>query len=152
MTPGSPEHAAEARNRPLISPIAIDDLLTANDAWWTEDERLGGLRKALDKGVSELREALREHELAPDESPGAELADAAAAVAALSQAGQGLQQAVQARQAAQQALREAFAAGEQALQGAAEVVLARRAIAVLVVILGALMVADLAPMLNQLVP
>lgn len=139
MAPGDGgPRGPEDRNRPLITPIPLDALLEANAAWHEVDEGLTKRRGALDEGITELREGLRAEGLAPDETPGEAASDARAARKALNQAQRALTEAAAERDAAEMAVIQAKTSADMAVARGADVKVARRAIAVVVIILASM--------------
>jgi hypothetical protein len=127
--------AAPDRQHPLITPVSMDAVLTAARDWQGVDQRLTASQSALDSAVSKMRQALRAASLTANETAGPQVATIDEAIAALDGSRQALNSAINARAQALAALEQANTASAVPLRQAADVLVARRAIFVLVVLL-----------------
>ena len=123
------------RSQPLISPVSMDAVLAAAADWHTFDQRLTASQAALDGAVGKLRQALKSASITVDETPGAEAASVDEAIAALDRSRQALNAAVHARTQALAALEQANSVADAPLRQAADILVARRAIFVCIVLL-----------------
>jgi hypothetical protein len=149
------------RQRALITPISIDDLTAANAAWHEVDEGYTALRTSLQQEVAALRELIRGNEVLPGQNleqsakqfleaaaegtPAAEqdsaqtraepAPDPQGALAALRSARREIQSALDIGDKGERMLADAQEQANRAIEHAREVKVARRAIAVLVIVL-----------------
>lgn len=150
------------RQRALITPISIDDLIEANAAWHEVDEGYTELRASLEQEVAALRELIQSEEVVPGqnlEQPGKQLLEAVGAqgqssadqgsaqthsepardpqtvLEALRSARREIQAARDLRDGGEQRLAEAHEQAHRAIEHAGEVKVARRAIAILLIVL-----------------
>lgn len=124
------------RQRPLIAPVPLDAVIAANDRWTKIDRELTSVQRGLDKGITQLREDLQAAGQAPDEAAGPAVETPAAAAAALDASRSALAQALEARARGVAELEAAHAAVEKLQNQVADVRTARRAIVVIVLLLG----------------
>ena len=113
----------------------MDAVLAAAADWHTFDQRLTASQAALDGAVGKLRQALKSASITVDETPGAEAASVDEAIAALDRSRQALNAAVHARTQALAALEQANSVADAPLRQAADILVARRAIFVCIVLL-----------------
>ena len=118
----------------------MDAVFAAAAEWQSVDQRLTASQSALDAAVSKVRQALRAAAMTADETPGAQVATVDDAITALDRARQDLNKALAIRTQAIATLEEARGAADVPLRQASDILLARRAIAVIVSLLLALIV------------
>ena len=123
------------RSQPLISPVSMDAVLAAAADWQTFDQRLTASQSALDGAVGKMRQALNSASITVNEKPGAESASVDDAIAALDRSRQALNAALNARAQALAALEQANGLADAPLRQAADMLVARRAIFVCIVLL-----------------
>ena len=116
----------------------MDAVFSAAKEWQGSDQRLTAGQTAIDGAVSKLRQALRSAGITADETTGAQVATLDEAIAALDGSRQALNSALHARAQAVAALEEANSQSEVPLRQAADVLVARRAIFVVIVLLALL--------------
>lgn len=113
----------------------MDAVLTAAKEWQSVDQRLTASQVTLDTAISTLRQALRTASVTADETAGPQVATIDEAIAALDGSRQALNTAINARAQALAALEQANGASDAPLRQAADVLVARRAIFVIIVLL-----------------
>ncbi len=123
------------RSQPLIAPVSMDAVLAAAADWHAFDQRLTASQSALDAAIGKMRQALNSASLTVNETPGPESASIDEAIAALDRSRQALNTALHARTQALAALEQANAVADAPLRQAADILVARRAIFVCIVLL-----------------